>query len=411
MFEQVISCALSPNTEPDDVWLAVRTLCLPWKWKRGEAIGWVEEWFRNNFPGSDAVAFNSGRSALLGLLKAFGIGVGDEVLLQAFTCVAVPNSVRWAGATPIYADIDATLNIDPADVERKITNRTKAIIVQHTFGIPADMDALVATAQKHKLLLIEDCAHSLGATYNGRKVGTFGDAAFFSFGRDKVISSVFGGMAIINAKCQMPNAKLKQFQETLPMPNFFWIFQQLMHPIAFSVILMSYNLWVGKLLLYVLQRLHLLSFPVYPEEKRGLRPSGFPAKLPNALAVLLLQQLTKLVRYNQNRRTVARQYQSLVKSKNGIRSVLWQDGAIFLRYPLLVSNPKNVIVEAKRQGILLGNWYSHVIDPAGVAYEAVGYRKGTCPNAERASGAIINLPTRIGPKQVSRVLKCLQMIQ
>ena len=120
------------------------------------------------------------------------IGEGDEVLVQAFTCVAVPNSVLWAQATPVYADIDATLNIDPIDVEKKITNRTKAIIVQHTFGIPADMDALVALAKKHNILLIEDCAHSLGATYKGKKVGTFGDAAFFSFGRDKVVSSVFG---------------------------------------------------------------------------------------------------------------------------------------------------------------------------------------------------------------------------
>lgn len=411
MFEQIISCSLSPNTEPDDVWLAIRTLCAPWKWKRGEALDRVKEWFMAYFPGYETVFFNSGRSALLGLLHTFGVGAGDEVLLQAFTCVAVPNSVHWAGAKPVYVDIDATLNIDPIDVEKKITNRTKAVIVQHTFGIPADLDALLAIAQRHKILLIEDCAHSLGGTYKGKRVGTFGDAAFFSFGRDKVVSSVFGGMAMINAKYQIPNAKLKQYQRTVPSPDYFWIFQQLLHPIAFSIILLLYDVIIGKVLLVFLQKLRLLSFPVYSEEKQGIRPNDFPAKFPNGLAVLLYRQLTKLSRYNQNRNRAAQQYRSMLNHEKGMRPIQWREGAIFLRYPLFVSDPKSVISRAKKYGVLLGNWYSRVIDPAGVTHTAAGYRKGSCPKAERASRTIINLPTRIGPKEVSRAVRSLQMIQ
>ena len=93
--------------------LSCQTVLMPWLWKKGRVIAQSEQWFESYLPDSTAVSFNSGRSALLAILKAFNIGEGDEVLVQAFTCVAVPNSVCWAGARPVYADIDKTLNIDP----------------------------------------------------------------------------------------------------------------------------------------------------------------------------------------------------------------------------------------------------------------------------------------------------------
>lgn len=191
------------------------------------------------------------------------------------------------------------------------------------------------------------------------------------------------------------------------MPNYFWIFQQLVHPIAFSVVLASYNLWIGKLLLYVLQRLHLLSFPVYPEEKQGVRPNDFPAKFPNALAALLMKQLTKLGRYNQTRRSIVQYYELAMQKTKGIRSVGVRDGAIFLRYPIFVSDPRHAIALAKKHGVLLGNWYHNVIDPNGVDYRTIGYQKGTCPKAEESAGHIINLPTRISKVSADRVFAAL----
>ncbi|MEK7588118.1 MAG: aminotransferase class I/II-fold pyridoxal phosphate-dependent enzyme, partial [Patescibacteria group bacterium] len=299
----MISCSLSPNTEADDVWLALKTMLMPWTHHHGNAVDQVEQWFCRYFSVSEAVSFNSARSALLGILKSFGIGTGDEVLVQAFTCVAVPNSVLWAGAKPVFVDIDATLNIDVRDAEKKITPKTKAIIVQHTFGIPANMNQLVVFAKKHGLYLIEDCAHSLGATYQGKKVGSFGDAAFFSFGRDKVVSSVWGGVAVMRAKSKEQRAKLKTYQNKLPYPSRAWIAQQLLHPIVFFLILASYNIWIGKIFLYCLQKFRLLSFPVNPCEKQCRMPTNFPARFPNALALLALNQLHKLDRYNETRKT------------------------------------------------------------------------------------------------------------
>ena len=117
--------------------------------------------------------------------------------------------------------------------------------------------------------MIEDCAHSLGVEYKRQKIGSFGDASFFSFGRDKVISSVFGGAAIINAECRMQNAELKKIDNEFKYPNYFWILQQIFHPIAFAFILPLYNIAIGKVVLFLLLKLHLISRPVYNEEKRG----------------------------------------------------------------------------------------------------------------------------------------------
>lgn len=384
----IISSSLSPNTDWRDVLAALQILVKPWTWKRGGDIEKVESWFRNYFQTDTAVSFNAGRAALLAILEAFGIGRGDEVLLQAFTCVAVPNSVLWAGAKPVYVDIDDTFNMDPVDAEKKITPKTKAIIVQHTFGIPAQINKLKDIAARYHLILIEDCAHSLGAIYKGKKIGTFGDAAFFSFGRDKVVSSVWGGMAI-------GESTLKKFQRNLPYPSYFWIFQQLLHPIAFAIILPLYTVGLGKLLLFLLQRIHLLSLPVYREEKRGRQPNTIPAKYPNALAGLLTNQLSKLDTLMHKRRQVAQYYEN--------KTVV---GATYLRYPKLVNNPQVLRERAKHSGILLGNWYHHIIDPKGVNYEDVGYIRGSCPKAEYAAAHIINLPTTIPLEKAHKVAVC-----
>lgn len=392
IFSRIVSSSLSPNTQKDDVALALRLLFQPSRWMTGNSRLLVEKWFGKFFNNSQVLTFNSGRSALFAVLRAFGIGSGDEVLVQAFTCVAVPNSVIWTGAKPVYVDINRSLNMDPADVERKITKRTRAIIVQHTFGMPADMGNILGVAKKHKLLVIEDCAHSLGATYHGSQVGTLADASVFSFGRDKVISSVFGGLALVATGHVDPWNRLKEIHDALPYPSGFWVLQQIFHPVAFSLILPGYRMGVGKVLLFLLQKLGLLGFPVYPEEKVGKRPSAFPRKYPNGLAVLLLNQLKKLNTYTKNREKIV--------------AIYGGKGAL-LRYPMLVDDPKKIIAKAKKHGVLLGNWYHNIIDPAGVKFSKISYSKGSCPRAEYAAGHIINLPTNVSEPEALRVIKKL----
>lgn len=383
---KIISASLSPNTEFDDVMLTWKVLFSPWMWQRGKAVGKVEAWFRKYSQTTCAASFNSGRSALFAILKAFGVGKGSEVIVQAFTCVAVPNSVRWAGAVPVFADIDETYNLNPASVEKKISTKTKAIIVQHTFGKTAKVDEIIKLAKKHNVLVIEDCAHSIGTT------GKLGDAAFFSFGRDKVISSVFGGLATIRADHQKQIERLKAYHKKLDVPTLGWIFQQLFHPIAFSIILPLYRIGIGKVLLVLMQRIGLLGFPVYSQEKQGGQPENFPSKYPNALAMLLLKQLKKLERFTKQRQEISHIYGSDVP---------------YLRFPKFVDDPDSVKAKAKKQGILLGNWYHNVVDPKGVELRNIGYKIGSCPAAELAAKHIINLPTRISSRQAKKVLKIL----
>ena len=207
MFDRPISISISPNTDITDLWIAIKTLLKPWFWKSGDDINYVEQWFNKYYQTNNAVSFNSGRSALYAILSAFDFGPEDEIIVQSFTCVAAIEPIIWVGAKPVYIDIDNSINISPVLIEKAINKKTKAIIVQHTFGVPASIERIKKITQKHNLILIEDCAHSLGARIGSEKVGSLGDAVYFSFGRDKVISSVFGGMAIINSKLKMQNAK------------------------------------------------------------------------------------------------------------------------------------------------------------------------------------------------------------
>lgn len=143
-----------------------------------------------------AVAVNSGTSALLVALIGLGVGPGDEVIVPGYTFIASISSIIYARAVPILAEVDRTLNLDPADVERKITPRTKAIMAVHMLGNPARLDELKKIADAHKLLLIEDCAQAFGARYKGRGVGSIGDVGTFSFNVYKTITAGDGGMLV-----------------------------------------------------------------------------------------------------------------------------------------------------------------------------------------------------------------------
>lgn len=129
-----------------------------------------------------AVAISNGTSALHAACYAAGIGPGDEVITTPLTFAASANCILYCGGTPVFADIDSkTYNIDPADIERKITAKTKAIIPVHLAGQPCDMDHIHEIARRHHLLVIEDGAHALGSVYKGRKIGTLSDLTTFSF--------------------------------------------------------------------------------------------------------------------------------------------------------------------------------------------------------------------------------------
>jgi perosamine synthetase len=403
-----IAISLSPNVEKDDVVLALKYLFSPIRWFDVGMTKRLEESISNRLgKGYVTLAVNSGRSALYLLLKSLGIKRGDEVLIQALTCVAVPNAVVWLDAVPVYVDIDATYNMDSLDLKRKISKKTKAVIVQHSFGTPANMDKIKKVLKNKKIYLIEDCAMALGASYKGKEVGSLSDAAFFSFGRDKVISGVFGG-AVSTKNKTIANSFLQE-RDKIYFPSPFWTLQQLLHPLLFSVILPLYNFGykkftLGKILLFSFQTVGLLSKPVYNVEVRNERPSVFPAKLPGSLAGLALNQLDKLEYYNKHRNMMAIYYFNKLKQNVNIKLPVNKKGSIWLRYPIVVNNAVEVTNQAKLEGMLLGDWYKDVVYKT-ISLSAVGYRKGDCPKAEKHVGKMVNLPTypTLDKKQIKSV--------
>jgi len=144
-----------------------------------------------------AVSTQSGTAAIHIGLHELGIGPGDEVIVPALTFVATVNPIIYVGAKPVFVDVDIrTWNINPEEIEKNITPKTKAILPVHFYGNPCNMEAIVNIAKKHNLYLIEDASESLGAQYKGRYVGTFGDLGCFSFNGNKVITTGGGGMVI-----------------------------------------------------------------------------------------------------------------------------------------------------------------------------------------------------------------------
>lgn len=148
-----------------------------------------------------AVAVSNGTAALHAACFAAGIGEGDEVITTPLTFAASANCVLYCGGTPVFADVEkSTYNIDPEDIKKKITDKTKAIIAVHLAGQPCDMDAIHEIAREHNLIVIEDAAHALGSEYRGRKVGSISDMTTFSFHPVKPITTGEGGMIVTDDK-------------------------------------------------------------------------------------------------------------------------------------------------------------------------------------------------------------------
>lgn len=319
---KAILIGISPNTQADDVWLALKLLFSPRRWQTGPALNKLTAAIKQYFPGYHCYLVNAGRTALYLGLAGLKLHPGDEVIHLDFTCDVVPEAIRLAGGIPSpVADL----------TKPKITPRTKALICQHTFGIPDDLAKIKDICRRHRLVLIEDCAHSLGAKYQGKPVGNFGDMTVLTFGRDKVISSVFGGALLSKKPIALPR---------LAKPTRGWIAKQLFHPLLMALAVPTY-FYGGKFLIWLMRSLGLITLPL----------KALPPKLlPNALAELALNQWYKLDKFNRHRQTLARFYAQSLNQP-------FDQRGIYLRYPVKVLRPRQVIASAKRRQMLLGSWY------------------------------------------------------
>lgn len=412
-----IFIAASPNAQRDDVWTAFKQLLRPWSWYSKKPVIEFENKFADYLGVKNAIGVDSARSSFYLTLKAMGIGKGDEVLMPAYTCVVIVNPVLWTGAKPVFVDIDRqSFNIDFDDLEKKITPKCKAILVQHTFGVPVDMDRMMEFAEKNNLKVIEDIAHSIGGKYKNKVLGTFGDAAVATFGIEKVMSTVRGGMIVTNNDSLAE--KIREEVRTLPNFDLYKVLVSLFNPIFWWKAKPFYYTGFGKLTLgrfevWLTRVFNATGRMIEDCEYKAIKPKWIPAKMPGALAKLGLKQLSKLDKYNKHRERVERFYREKLgklDSENIIDAdPVSKPGTILLRYPILVKNQKELHGKAKKNKIILGNWYDKMFFVPEEDWHHVGYKKGSAPNAEWVAKRIVNLPMHwvMGEEEVGRVVDLL----
>lgn len=185
---------------------------------QGTHIAAFEQAFATRLGARHAIAVSYGRMAFFHILKALQLPAGSEIVVPALTFWAVPEMARVAGLRVRFADVDpVTFCLDPASLASAVTDKTRAVVPTHLFGLPCDMEAILEVAGRHHLAVVEDCAHALGATYRGRPVGTFGDGAFFSFQTWKAINTAGGGMAVVRDPAVA--WRIRQQVDALPWPH------------------------------------------------------------------------------------------------------------------------------------------------------------------------------------------------
>lgn len=381
---------LGGTTTSRDIWTAVRYLASPRSLVDGPSLGSFERSFAAHVGAKHAVSFAAGRVGLFGILRSLSIGAGDEVLVPVPTHIVVANAIRYTGARPVYVDCDlANYNMDLDQAEERVTPRTRAILVQHTFGIPVDMGSARALAERNGLHLIEDCVHALGATFNGKQVGTFGAAAFFSTEETKTISTTMGGIATTDDD-EIARG-LREFQQTCQRPSAgqaaacllkLVIYHALTEPRAHVLARAAYELG---------GRHHPLPRPTEAAELRGERPPEFTRRLSNGQAAVGLTQLADLEANLAHRRLIADRYRALL-TPHGFRQPQPPPAAepAYVRYPVWVED-KQAAHRAMAARAVLGTWFTSVLEEADPGYG--GYRAGTCPRAENATRHLVNLPT------------------
>ncbi len=362
--------------------------------------------FQDMFPKKDIFLFNRGREAMHFLYQNIPLQKDDEVILQAFTCIAVVAPILWSKAKPVFVDVKReTFNIDLEKLKEAITPKTKIIVIQHTFGNLVNMEEVRKIVdeensnreESNQIFLLEDCAH-LFDTKN-KDLGKYSDAFFFSFAQDKAISCTQGALLVMNRSYKLKHNLVEKYEEVDEMPEkdalynakYITLWDKIKR-YYFTVDIPLLKFSIGKLLFVIYKLLGLIKRQA---SNNSIEFEGI-YKLSGVQAKLLDQQLERVEEFNEHRRNVLKIYTEGLKESFKFDTEEIEEPSVLLRYPVLLQNPEQVREELRKIKVISGRWYSTPIFPITKEnLHTVGYEKGSCTEAEFCCRNIINLPTNI----------------
>lgn len=339
----------------------------------------------------DATFFR-GRVAVMTALKAMNIGDGDEVILQAYTCVAVPEGILAANATPCFVDIDpGTVTMSAEALESAITKKTKAVIIQHSFGYCANMEKLIAVAKKAKIFVIEDCAHTYWSEFNNQTVGTFGDAAIYSLEWGKpLVVGVGGGLIVNNDILRDVAIKLHNKMQTPGMSRDLRMQAQYY---AFTALYSPTSYWKIRKIYQTLSNIGVAE-KSFNDLNLGTS-NDFNLRLSSSASKRLKNKLRNFKPDWQHNQSLVDIYLNAFSSSNKWKSIPSYENArnYLQRLPFWVEDKQDALKAAEAAGFELSDWFESAVDPLSEnSFSQVNYTLGSCPNAEHAAKHIVSLP-------------------
>ena len=338
-----------------------------------------EKAFSEYLGGGDAIAVSSGTAALHLALACLGIGEGDEVILPSLTFIATANAVVYVGAKPIFADIggEGDLNIASEEIEKKITEKTKAIMVMHYGGYPCEMKAILGIAKRHGLYVIEDAAHAPGAEYQGKKCGLVGDIGCFSFFSNKNLATGEGGMVVTRYKARAE--KVRRLR-------------------SHGMEALSWDKYRGRLSSYDIQGI------------------GYNYRTTEIQSALGLVQLKKLDRNNRKRKRLVEIYREGLQEVNDVSIPFskFKGNPSYHLFPILVTpsiNRNKMIERLKDFGIQASVHYPPV-HLFSLYRRRFRFRVGMLPKTEEVSRREVTLPLypRMKAEDVKWIVKKAKIV-
>lgn len=345
--------------------------------------------------------FYKGRQALEEAIRQAGLPPGSKIGINGFTCYVVYQAVEKAGHQPVLIDIaQNSLDFDGGNLADCLKEHDlKAIIIQNTLGLPQQIEAIEEYCKKHNIIIIEDLAHSFGAQYSGgREAGTVGDLAMLSFSQDKPMDAVAGG-ALIDRRKELAVKDLPRVSRRQRLIN-------RLYPLFTLIIRGTYSIGLGRFIHFCLKKLHLLATPMSDNITE-------PYKIGVPATYLLSQRLQTFSNELEHRRMIADIYTRELPKALQIPPVT-NSRPSYLRFPIRVNNRTGLVKHLKKSGIYIGDtWYDAPIGPARYL-KNTNYKAGQCPNAEKLSAEIVNLPTHIhiSPQKAgficAKIRQCLE---